>query len=142
MTAIAPGTLTITKRTTAATTRTFAFTFGAETFVLGRDATKTITGVTPGTYTVTEDATSGWLLATLACTDPTGDSVVTLAEHSASVVIAPGETVTCTFTNRLTGSGILPSTGSSGLSTLLAAGAGFILFGGVLRAGRRRRSAS
>ena len=61
--------------------------------------------------------------------------MVTLTEHSASVVIAPGETVACTFTNRLTG--VLPSTGSTGLTTLLAAGAGLILVGGVLR-GRRR----
>jgi len=141
VTVVPLGTITIVKRTAAPTTRTFSFSFGSETFDLGADGTRTITGVTPGTYTVTEATTTGWLLSTLACVDPTGDSVATVSERAASIVVAPGETVTCTFTNGLSGSGggTLPATGSDGLGPTLVAGAALVGLGVLLRVGWRRR---
>jgi hypothetical protein len=55
--------------------------------------------VTPGTYTATENDPSGagYALSNLSCSD--GDSSADLATRSATVRVAAGETVTCTFTN-------------------------------------------
>ena len=53
---------------------------------------------TPGTYTVTESAPpAGWTFTSLTCTDPTGNT--TISGPTATIVLDPGETVTCTFTN-------------------------------------------
>ncbi len=53
----------------------------------------------PGAYTVTEQDTPGWVLSDLNCsggTDVRGD----LNRKEASVTLAYGDAVTCTFTNR------------------------------------------
>jgi hypothetical protein len=55
-------------------------------------------------YTVTEGAVQGWTLSNLQCTSALGTSTVTgdLATRKATVSnLAPGDTVTCTFTNTL-----------------------------------------
>ena len=52
--------------------------------------------VDPGTYTVTENVPSGWLLTGLSCDDG-GDS--TAAGATATIRVQPGETVTCTWTD-------------------------------------------
>ncbi len=53
---------------------------------------------TPGTYTVTESAPpAGWSFTSLTCTDPTNNT--TISGSTATIVLDPGETVTCTFTN-------------------------------------------
>ncbi len=67
---------------------------GAGTFSLTDGGTVT-RDVVPGTYTATEAAKSGWTLSDLACND--GDS--TTAARTATFRVAPGETVTCVFTN-------------------------------------------
>ena len=54
-------------------------------------------GIAPGTYTVTQDPVPGWELLTLSC--DTGESV-DLALARATVVVDPGEQVTCTWVNR------------------------------------------
>ena len=74
----------------------------------------------------------------LECTDPTGDSVVTLAERRPSVVVAPGETVTCTFTNGRFG-GSLPATGNDDLRQMLSTGALLAGLGALFVAFNRRR---
>jgi uncharacterized repeat protein (TIGR01451 family) len=104
---------------------------------LGRDDSFTLRNVVPGTYVVTEPTAQAWRLASVVCTDPTGDSVVTLSERQASIVVAPGETVRCEFTNRP--SGELPATGNSQLSRSLATGVTLIGLGSLLVALRRRR---
>lgn len=61
--------------------------------------TTTFSDVTAGTYTVTEDAISGWDLTNLVCIDPTGDSTTSLGTRKATIDLSYGETVTCTYTN-------------------------------------------
>ncbi len=55
--------------------------------------------VAPGSYAVTEARTSGYRLTGVSCTD--ADSLTDVATRTASYAIAPGETVTCSFTNQL-----------------------------------------
>ena len=74
----------------------FGFTTGTDPFSLTDGQTKTI-DVAPGTYGVAEDAKRGWSLSNLTCDD--ADSTVDRAAHSATVRIAAGEIVRCTFTN-------------------------------------------
>jgi hypothetical protein len=49
----------------------------------------------PGTHTVTEDAVDGWIVDSITCDD--ADS--TGAGDTATIVVAPGEHVVCTFVN-------------------------------------------
>ncbi|MDO8614304.1 MAG: hypothetical protein Q7T33_01030 [Dehalococcoidia bacterium] len=66
--------------------------------------TKTV-GHAPGTCTVIEDGPpAGWALTALVCTDPSGGTTVNVATRTASINFAPGETVSCTFTNTKLGS--------------------------------------
>jgi len=53
--------------------------------------------VSPGTYTVTESAESGWDLSQISCND--GNSTGDTATRTATFVVAAGESVKCTFTN-------------------------------------------
>jgi LPXTG-motif cell wall-anchored protein len=59
------------------------------------------TGLLPGTYGVTETALAGWALTGLVCSD---GSPVDLSSGTASISLAAGENVTCTFTNTALGS--------------------------------------
>ena len=56
--------------------------------------------VLPGQYIVTEDEYESWTLTEIKCVDPTKNSTTSLENRQASIDVAPGETVTCTFTNR------------------------------------------
>jgi len=56
-----------------------------------------VSGLSPGTYTVTESVPSGWQLSSIACDDT--DSSDDLPSATASYVLGAGETVTCVFTN-------------------------------------------
>ena len=91
----------------------FAFTSditGNTSFSLDDDAdptlsnTKTITNVAPGSYTVTEGSTSGWDLTNISCVDPTTNSSGVTSTGVATINVAAGETVTCTYTNTKQGS--------------------------------------
>jgi hypothetical protein len=56
--------------------------------------------VTPGDYTVTETAISGWKLTGLACSGDLDDGgETTLSTREADIDLDPGESITCTFTN-------------------------------------------
>jgi hypothetical protein len=80
------------------------------TFVLDDDYdptlpnTMTFSGLTLGTYTVTEVETAGFTLTGLACatTEASGDTTtVNLETRTATIDLDGGETVTCTFTNSI-----------------------------------------
>jgi uncharacterized repeat protein (TIGR01451 family) len=62
---------------------------------------ETRTGDAP--WTVTEDVREGWSLIGLSCTSQSGSTTVTdQAARSVQISLVAGDTVTCTFTNRLT----------------------------------------
>jgi uncharacterized repeat protein (TIGR01451 family) len=65
----------------------------------GGTGQQSFTNITAGIYSVTESATpSGWVLTGLVCTDP--DSGTQTAGPTATIDLDPGETVTCTYTNK------------------------------------------
>lgn len=68
---------------------------GAAEGVIG-DGETIVADVEPGVHSVTEEAYEGWN-ASIACDDPTGNSSGT--ERTATIDVAAGETVKCTFTN-------------------------------------------
>ena len=59
--------------------------------------TQVIENVKPGQYTVTESAVSNWALTDITCDDD--DSTGVLGTRTATINVAPVESVTCTFTN-------------------------------------------
>ena len=77
----------------------FGFSGFAGAFSLTDGAVKTVTGVLPRTdpYAVTESAAAGYRLTSISCTD--ADSTGAVASRTASIRVAPGETVRCTFLN-------------------------------------------
>ena len=101
-----PGTINIIKDTVPDSAQDFSFTTAGglipATFDLDDDAdgtlsnTQTFNNVSAGTYSVTETAVSGYT-TTLSCVDPSGGTIT--AGNTATIDLAPGETVTCTFTN-------------------------------------------
>ena len=103
-----PGTIVIIKDTVPDGPQDFSFTatggLTPATFDLDDDAdgtlsnTQTFNNVASGAYSVTEAATAGYT-TTLSCVDPSGGT--TTAGSSANIDLAPGETVTCTFTNTI-----------------------------------------
>ena len=63
--------------------------------------TQTFSNVVPGSYTVTETTPpSSFFLSSLSCSDPSGGT--TTASPTATIALAAGETVTCTFENTAT----------------------------------------
>jgi hypothetical protein len=102
------GTIVIIKDAQPDNAQDFGFTSnvaGNASFSLDDDAdptlsnTKTMSNVVPGSYTVTEGLTSGWQLTSLVCVDPTSNSSGSTSTRIASINLAAGETVTCTYTN-------------------------------------------
>ncbi|KRA16123.1 DUF11 domain-containing protein [Lysobacter sp. Root604] len=86
----------------------FAFTAtgtGLSAFSLDDDGdatlsnTRNFTGLAAGSYTITETAVAGWALTGLVCSDPTGNSSGNTGTRVATIDVAAGETVTCTYTN-------------------------------------------
>ena len=57
----------------------------------------TLPNLVPGTYTISEAVPADWQLSGIVCTDPTNDS--TTSGSTATINIAPGEVVACTFTD-------------------------------------------
>lgn len=106
--AVQTGSITITKDAIPNSAQDFSFTTtgsGLTNFSLDDDAnatlqnTRTFSNLLPGTYTIAEDAVTGWDFDNLSCT---GTGVV---KNGASVTItlAPGASVSCTYTNRQQG---------------------------------------
>src|SRR5207249_174615 len=67
---------------------------GYASFSLTDAATPNGQTLSPGAYSVSEAVPAGWNLTGLSCASSLGTSAVT-----ASITLAAGETVTCTFTN-------------------------------------------
>ncbi len=74
---------------------------GSATFDItttGGSGSQTFADLVPGIYTVTESPPpTGWEFTSLSCVDPSGDT--TVVGSTASINLAQGETVTCTYTN-------------------------------------------
>ncbi len=100
----APGTIVIVKNTNNED-GTFNYTGSwldsPSTFAIttsGSTGTQTFPSIVAGTYTVDELALpAGWTFGSLVCSDPTNNT--TVSGDGATIVLAAGETVTCTYTN-------------------------------------------
>jgi uncharacterized repeat protein (TIGR01451 family) len=95
-----PATITITKDLVGGTNATFHFDGDLGPIalpVLDTTASQSVPNLGPGTYSVAELATDGWDFTSLACQDESGGT--TVSGSTATIDLAEGETVTCTFTN-------------------------------------------
>ena len=95
-----PGSITIRKTTDPSPGPRRARASGSAVTSLARSATDSNSPrVTfrPGTYSVTELVPTSWTLSSIACSDD--DSSGDTATGTATIVVAAGEDVTCTFTN-------------------------------------------
>ncbi|MGH2526847.1 MAG: prealbumin-like fold domain-containing protein, partial [Actinomycetota bacterium] len=69
----------------------------------GGNGSQSFTNIAPGSYTVTESALpAGWDFTSLQCVDEDGNSSAN--GMTSNIVLAAGETATCTYTNTLRGS--------------------------------------
>jgi hypothetical protein len=96
-----PGTIIVKKITDPSpdpTNSSFTFT-GDASGQIGNGQTITVGNLAPGTYHSTEVVPNGWQLASINCDDAnsTGDT----GSATATFNVDPGETVTCTFLDRL-----------------------------------------
>jgi CSLREA domain-containing protein len=84
---------------------TFSYTGGLGSFTIttsGGTGSQVFDNVVPGVYAVTEGAPpAGWDFVGVVCGDPDGGT--TTSGATANVDVDPGETVTCTYTNRKRG---------------------------------------
>lgn len=96
---ITSGTIVIEKRTYPSGGLAFPFTesITSGAFSLDDGQTQTFNSVAAGSYTVTEGASGDFALADIACDD--ADSTTDLASRTATIALAAGETVRCTFRN-------------------------------------------
>jgi len=103
------GSITIVKDAQPNAPQDFAFTTtgtGLVNFTLDDDADPALSNqrvfadLSAGTYTVTEAALGGWRLANLTCS---AGGAVNLGQATATITLAAGANVTCTFTNVPTG---------------------------------------
>ena len=59
------------------------------------------TGLWPGTYSLTEEVVEGWLLEEVSCVSSMTETALDVATASLiELELTPGESVTCTFTNK------------------------------------------
>ena len=94
------GAVTIAKQVTGIATADWNFTGGLGAFSLpAAGGQQNFVRLAPGTYSVTETPVAGWSLAALTCVDPGFDSSTNVQTGIATINLAPGETVTCTFAN-------------------------------------------
>src|SRR5262245_41116727 len=53
-----------------------------------------------GTYTLTETEPAGWDLTSIVCVDADNGTTVNVGAGTATIDLDPGQTITCTYTNR------------------------------------------
>jgi hypothetical protein len=112
-----PSSITIVKDAVPNDAQDFAFTTagaGLQSFDLDDDGnnantlsnTEAFSGLAPGVRTVTETPAAGWTLSNIICTGATNSTVTIGAvggfnagDTSVTINLAPGEDVSCTFTN-------------------------------------------
>ena len=101
------GSITIVKDAQPNDAQDFTFTPSVATipaFPLDDDSDPTlshqrvISGLPAGSYTFTETQVSGWTLASIVCT-PSAGTTTNVVTGAATIVLAAGANVTCTFTN-------------------------------------------
>ncbi|HNS52675.1 MAG TPA: PKD domain-containing protein [Anaerolineae bacterium] len=131
-----PGTIVISKSTAPAGGTGFAFSSdipGGTAFDLDDGQSQTFGGLAPGSYTVSEvDPGVLYDLSGLTCTDPDGESVVDLGARTATLDLDPGETVSCTFTNRRrTGTVIIEKLTDTGMGSGFGFGTDILGGGGT-----------
>jgi len=99
------GTVTIIKDAIPNSAQDFSFTLASatssKTFPLDDDADPTLSNtatynVAPGTWTLTEAATSGWDLSSISCVGGT----YTVSGATATLTVQSDKTITCTYTNK------------------------------------------
>ncbi|HJU50999.1 MAG TPA: SpaA isopeptide-forming pilin-related protein [Acidimicrobiia bacterium] len=94
------GTVTINKETIPdGATGSFNFNQdieGTADFSLSDDGSKVFSDVLAGSYEVSEDVPSGWLLTSIVCT---GGTTVNGTDDDVAITLAAGDDVECTFTN-------------------------------------------
>ena len=94
------GSITIVKRTEPATTGPFFRYHSAElgSFDLIHNTSRTFTGLSSGSYAVSEDGRSGWVLARIDC----GTGGLFTSGNAVIINLSHGQHVTCVFVNRPT----------------------------------------
>jgi uncharacterized repeat protein (TIGR01451 family) len=97
---ILPGTIEIEKRATPAGSTPFPFTGSFGPFTLVDDdsssSSKIVTGLAPGTYSVSELVPPNWELTGIACTPAAAGAI---AGTQATITLAPGASVVCTYSD-------------------------------------------
>jgi hypothetical protein len=89
---------------------------GLSSFSLSNGGTKSFTPLGAGSYSVTENltaaqVTAGWTLKSLSCTSQNGNSTTdTTSPPAASIMLALGDTVDCTYTNHINKSPTIATT--------------------------------
>jgi hypothetical protein len=99
----ASSSITIIKNASPLSTQPFTFTGALGSFTLTNDGVSANfrTFFLPaGTYAVSETAIPGWNLTGLSCVDLTGGTTTDLASGTATIGLANGENVACTFNNQ------------------------------------------
>jgi uncharacterized repeat protein (TIGR01451 family) len=93
---IIPGTISIEKSANPEGSQEFPFSgsLGDFTLVDPSAASRSFTGLAPGTYTVRELVPANWALTSIACTPATA---VAIAGPQATITLAPGGAVACTY---------------------------------------------
>ncbi|MBK8758261.1 MAG: hypothetical protein IPM08_14410 [Actinomycetales bacterium] len=108
------GTVTIIKDAIPNSAQDFSFTLASatssKTFPLDDDADPTLSNtatykVAPGTWTLTEAATSGWDLSSISCVGGT----YTVSGATATLTVESDKTITCTYTNKYVYSNLVVS---------------------------------
>ncbi len=103
-----PGTIIVTKNTVGGNgTFNYSTTGGSilpasfSITTVSDTGSQTFNNINPGVYTITESdpGSNQFNLTGLTCNDPTGNSAVNLGLREATINLATGELVTCTFTN-------------------------------------------
>jgi len=99
------GSITIVKDAVPDHSQLFEFTGDLGNFPLDDDGVGdnsiTFTGLAAGSYNVAEIVPAGWDLADITCNAPDGQTMVNLADASATIDLDPGEGIMCTFKNKL-----------------------------------------
>jgi hypothetical protein len=102
------GTITIIEDTTPNGPQNFSYVTTGLTpinFALDDDTdatlsnTRVYSNVVPGSYTVTENTASEFLLGNLACSDPDNGTTVNLSTRAATIDLDSGESIICIYTN-------------------------------------------
>lgn len=121
-------------------TATFGFS-GDASGTIGDGGTIVVGNIVPGTYTSTEASKAGWDLTSVSCDDASSATVSSgsVSTRTATFKVDPGETVTCTFTNRERGHANLvktvngqPPSGSQAFTFQLRSGSSPTTVGTIL----------